>query len=105
MGGAGAALTSSLSAASLSRRTDSSTPRRVCLSAVLASPYGYNYDMMVVAPAIAFPRPIACCRMWPWDKTALAALWLVPIVMHGIAFATFIPLGVITMIAVYRNVA
>jgi hypothetical protein len=27
---------------------------RVCLSAMLASPYGYDYDMMVVAPAIAF---------------------------------------------------
>jgi alpha-1,2-mannosyltransferase len=43
--------------------------------------------------------------MRPWDKTALAALWLVPIVTRGIAFATFIPLGVITMIAVYRNLA
>jgi hypothetical protein len=37
----------------------------------------------------------------PWEKTTLAALWLVPIVTHGVASATFIPLGVIIMIAVY----
>jgi glycosyl transferase family 87 len=74
----------------------------LCLSAMLASPYGYDYDMMVVAPAIAFLASDCLAHGWrPWDKTALAALWLVPIVTRGIASATFIPLGVITMIAVY----
>jgi len=57
---------------------------------------------MVVAPAIAFLASDCLahgCR--PWDKTALAALWLLPIATRGIASAIFIPLGVITMIAVY----
>jgi Glycosyltransferase family 87 len=27
----------------------------LCLSAMLASSYGYDYDMMIVGPAIAFP--------------------------------------------------
>jgi len=74
----------------------------LCLSAMLASPYGYDYDMMVVAPAIAFLASdclVHGCR--PWEKTALAALWVVPIVTRGIASATFIPLGVIIMIVVY----
>lgn len=74
----------------------------LCLSAMLASPYGYDYDMMVVAPAIAFLASDCLahgCR--PWEKTTLAALWLVPIVTRGIASATFIPLGVITIIAAY----
>jgi len=74
----------------------------LCLSAMLASPYGYDYDMMILAPAIAFLGSDCLaqgCR--PWEKTLLAALWLVPFVTRGIALATFIPLGVIAMIAVY----
>jgi len=74
----------------------------LCLSAMLASPYGYDYDMMIVAPAIAFLASDCLTHGWrPWDKTALAALWLVPIVARGIASATFIPLAVIIMIALY----
>jgi hypothetical protein len=74
----------------------------LCLSAMLASPYGYDYDMLIVAPAIALLASDCLVHGWrPWEKTALAALWLVPIVTRSIASTTFIPLGVITMIAVY----
>jgi len=71
---------------------------------MLASPYGYDYDMMIVAPAIAFLASdclthgclhCPCC-------TAVAALWLVPIVARGIASATFIQLAsVLIMIDLY----
>jgi glycosyl transferase family 87 len=74
----------------------------LCLSAMLASPYGYDYDMMILAPAIAFLACDGWARGWrPWEKTLLAALWLMPIAARGITLATFIPLGVIAMIAVY----
>ena len=74
----------------------------LCLSAMLASPYGYDYDMMILAPAIAFLASEAMAQGWrPGEKTLLATLWLTPIVARGIALATFIPLGVIAMIAVY----
>jgi alpha-1,2-mannosyltransferase len=74
----------------------------LCLSAMLASPYGYDYDMMILAPAIVFLASDAMSKGWrPWEKTLLAALWLMPIVARGIALATFIPLGVVIMIAVY----
>jgi hypothetical protein len=39
--------------------------------------------------------------MAPWEKTLLAAFWLMPITARGIALATFIPVDVIAMIAVY----
>ena len=69
---------------------------------MLPSPYGYDYDVMVVATAIAFLASGCLEYGWrPSDKTALATLWLVPMVTRGIASATFIPLGVITMIAAY----
>jgi hypothetical protein len=69
---------------------------------MLASPYGYDYDMMILAPAIAFLASDGLAQGWrPWEKTLLAAFWLMPIVTRGIALATFVPLGVIAMIAVY----
>jgi hypothetical protein len=69
---------------------------------MLASPYGYDYDMMILAPAITFLASDGLARGWrPLEKTLLAGFWLMPIAARGIALATFIPLGVIAMIAVY----
>lgn len=74
----------------------------LCLSAMLASPYGYDYDMMILAPAIAFLASDGLTQGWrSWEKTLLAAFWLMPIAARGIALATFIPVGVIAIIAVY----
>jgi hypothetical protein len=74
----------------------------LCLSAMLASPYGYDYDMMILAPAIAFLASVGLAQGWrPWEKTLLAAFWFMPIAARGIALATFVPLGVIAMIAIY----
>ena len=52
----------------------------LCLAAILATPYTFDYDMMVLAPAIAFFAADGCTRGFgPWEKTALAALWLMPL--------------------------
>ena len=68
------------------------------LAAVLATPYSLDYDMTTLAPAIAF---LAVHGMRygfaPWEKTALAALWLAPLVARGIAGATLLPIGVPAM--------
>ena len=46
----------------------------LCLSAMLASPYGYDYDMLIVAPAIALLASDCLVHGWrPWEKTTLAA--------------------------------
>jgi hypothetical protein len=74
----------------------------LCLAAILATPYTFDYDMMVLAPAIAFIAIDGCARGFgPWEKTALAALWLVPLVARNFALATFIPLGVPAMLAAF----
>jgi alpha-1,2-mannosyltransferase len=74
----------------------------LCLAAILATPYSLDYDMMVLAPAIAFFAVDGLARAFrPWEKTALAALWLVPLVTRSIAQATFIPLGVPAMLALF----
>ncbi len=74
----------------------------LCLAAILATPYSLDYDMMVLAPAIAFFTVDGLRRGFgPWEKTCLAALWLVPLLTRSIAQATLIPLGVPAMLVTF----
>jgi alpha-1,2-mannosyltransferase len=74
----------------------------LCLAAMLATPYTLDYDMMVLAPAIAFLAADGFSRGFgPWQKTALAALWLVPLFARTVPEATFIPLGAPVMLALF----
>jgi alpha-1,2-mannosyltransferase len=55
---------------------------------------------MVAAPAFAFLAVHGMARGFaPWEKTALAALWLVPLFARGFSQLTLVPIGVITMLA------
>ncbi len=74
----------------------------LCLAAILATPYSLDYDMMVLAPAIAFFAVDGLRRGFgPWEKTTLAALWLVPLLTRSVAQITLIPLGVPAMLATF----
>ena len=74
----------------------------LCLAAILATPYSLDYDMMVLAPAIAFFAADGLRRGFgPWEKTILAALWFVPLLARSVAGATLIPLGVPAMLATF----
>jgi hypothetical protein len=74
----------------------------LCLAAVLATPYTFDYDMMVLAPAIAFFTADGFARGFaPWEKTALAALWIAPLVARSITQAAFVPFGVLAMLAMF----
>jgi hypothetical protein len=75
------------------------------LGALLATPYSLDYDMMVLAPAIAFLAADGFKRGFaPWEKSALAWLWFVPLVARSIAEYVLIPLGIWTMLAVFALV-
>lgn len=74
----------------------------LCLAAILATPYSLDYDMMVLAPAIAFFAVDGIARGFaPWEKTILSALWLSPLVARSIAHIALVPLGVPAMLAVF----
>ncbi len=74
----------------------------LCLAAVLATPFVFDYDMMVLAPAIAFLATDGLERGFtPWEKTGVAMLWLVPIVARTFTQATLIPLGVPIMLTIF----
>ena len=74
----------------------------LAIGTILATPYCLDYDLMVVAPAIAF---LACNGLErgfdPWEKTLLAAVWFVPLITRSIAGATSIPLGVPTLLIAF----
>jgi alpha-1,2-mannosyltransferase len=74
----------------------------LCLATILATPYSFDYDMMVLAPAIAWLAADGLeFGFGPWEKTVLAALWLVPLVARSTAEFSLIPLGVPAMLAMF----
>jgi hypothetical protein len=75
------------------------------LGAMLATPYSLDYDLMMLAPAIAFLTVDGIERGFsPYEKTALAFLWIVPLIARGVAQVTFIPLGVLAMLLTFALV-
>lgn len=74
----------------------------LAIGAIIATPYSLDYDMMVLAPAIAFLAANGIARGFhPWEKSALALLWFVPLFARSVAQYTFIPLGIWTMLALF----
>ena len=77
----------------------------LCLATILATPYSLDYDLMVLAPAIAFLTVAGLARGFaPYEKTALAFLWIAPLIARGFAEVTLIPLGVIAMLVMFALV-
>jgi hypothetical protein len=71
------------------------------IAAILATPYSLDYDMTALAPAIAFLVVHGSRHGFaPYEKTALAALWLAPLLARTVAEAVGLPLGVLAMTAV-----
>ncbi|HEX5211294.1 MAG TPA: glycosyltransferase family 87 protein [Pseudolabrys sp.] len=69
------------------------------IASLLATPYSLDYDLMVLAPAIAYLCVDGIARgCAPYEKTVLAGLWIVPLVARSIPQATLIPLAVPMMV-------
>jgi len=65
------------------------------VATLLATPFCFDYDLMLLAPAIAFLAADGFEHKFaPWMKTLLAALWIVPLLSRSVAEATLIPLTV-----------
>jgi len=71
-------------------------------AALLGTPYSLDYDLMVLAPAIAFWASDGLSRGFQrWEKTALAALWILPLIARSVAGATSIPLTAPLLLAAF----
>ncbi len=65
------------------------------IALVLATPYSLDYDLMVLAPAIAFLGVHGIRHGFqPFEKTALAVLWFVPLIARTAALGALLPLTV-----------
>jgi hypothetical protein len=72
------------------------------IAALLGTPYSLDYDLMVLAPALAFWACDGLSRGFrPWEKTMLAALWIVPLIARTFAEATSVPLAVPLLLAAF----
>jgi hypothetical protein len=75
------------------------------IGALLATPYSLDYDLMVLAPAIAFLTAEGLAQGFrPGEKTALAALWIVPLIARSFAEVTSIPLAAPVMLLVFAMI-
>ncbi len=74
----------------------------LALATILATPFAFDYDMMVLAPAIAFLALHGLAgNAGPYEKTALALLWTVPLYARAIAGFVWIPIGIIAIAAAF----
>ena len=72
------------------------------IGSALATPYSLDYDLMLLAPAIAYLALDGMARAFgAYEKTVLAALWLVPLLARSVAQATLIPLAVPVMLVAF----
>ena len=80
----------------------SRVPIKAAALAIGTTPYSLDYDLMPLAPAIAFLAADGMQRGFhPWQKSLLAALWLVPTLARPVAQATLIPLAVPAMLMAF----
>jgi hypothetical protein len=72
---------------------------------LLATPYVLDYDLVVLAVAIAFfGRHGLRHGFKDFEISVLAAAWIVPLLSRGIAGLTGIPLGLVVLLAFYATV-
>lgn len=86
-------------------RSPASMARRgaaLCIAMLLATPYALDYDMMMLAPALALLVAEGLTQGFrPYERTMLLALWAVPILAREVAEYTAVPLGVLVMIGAF----
>lgn len=74
----------------------------LCLAAILMTPYSLDYDLMLLAPAIALLAAEGLAGTFArYETTLLAALWFLPIAARQIAHAAAIPVAVPAILAAF----
>lgn len=72
----------------------------LCLAALLVTPYSMDYDLMLLAPAIALYVAEGRARGFlPWEASLLALCWALPALARPMAQYLSLPLGVPVLLA------
>jgi len=71
----------------------------VTAAVLISTPYVLDYDFVVLLAGIAFLWRDAERHGWlPWEKSALALVWIAPLFARNLAAVTLFPLGLLTTI-------
>jgi hypothetical protein len=71
----------------------------VTAAVLISTPYVLDYDFVVLMAGIAFLWRDAERHGWlPWEKSALALIWIGPLFARNLAGVTLFPLGLLTTI-------
>ncbi len=74
----------------------------VALAALLVTPYVLDYDMLVMAPAIAFLVARGLEEGFrPYEKALLAFAWIAPLLARPAAEFLHLPLGLVAMLVLF----
>jgi alpha-1,2-mannosyltransferase len=72
------------------------------IATLLASPHVLDYDLMMLAPAIAFTVSAGMAGGFrDYEISVLAGAWIVPLLSRSIAGVTGLPLGLLVLLALY----
>ena len=73
----------------------------VTAAVLIATPYALDYDFVVLLAGIAFLWRDAARHGWlPWEKSALALVWIAPLFARNLAALTLVPPGLVTAVLV-----
>jgi hypothetical protein len=74
----------------------------LAIATLLASPHLLDYDLVILALAIAFTVSAGFAGGFrDYEISLLAVAWIVPLLSRGIAGATGIPLGLLVLLTLY----
>jgi hypothetical protein len=74
----------------------------LAIATLLASPHVLDYDLVVLAVAIAFFVRYGLANGFrAYEITMLAAAWLLPLLARNVAGATGVPLGLLVLLAIF----
>ena len=77
----------------------------LAVGSLLATPYVLDYDLVVLAVAIAFLARYGIAHGFrDFEISLLGAAWIVPLLSRSVAGVTTIPLGLIVLLALYALV-
>jgi alpha-1,2-mannosyltransferase len=75
------------------------------VATLLGSPHVLDYDLTILGPAMAFIVASSCAGGFrDYDVSLVAAAWIAPLLARGVAGATDIPIGLITIVMLYALV-
>jgi hypothetical protein len=72
------------------------------VTSLLATPYGFDYDLVLLGPALAAMVSLGLEQGFrPFEKSLLLAAWAMPLVARTMAMTTLVPLGLFALLGFF----